>query len=202
MTITTFIIIACVLTTLLAWNNADTMSRLILDPYMVRQHGQIYRMFSSMLLHADYGHLIFNMITLYSFGDIMEFYLVSYYGIELGKIMYLGLFLLMGFLADVPDVYISKSNNRSLGASGAVSGILLFAVMLAPMNKVCLYFAICIPGIVFAGLFLAYSYYMTKKGGTYINHSAHFYGSLAGIIAVIVLFPSIVWDTFRSFLPF
>jgi len=186
----------------MAWNNRDTLDKLILEPYLVRNDGQYYRLVTSMLLHADWGHLLFNMLTLYSFGEIMELYLTYSFGLELGRVMYLGLFLVCGILADVPDVFISKSNTPSLGASGAVSGVLLFAVMLAPMDKVCLYFSICIPGIVFAGLYLGYSYYMTRRGDTYINHSAHFYGSLAGIIAVLILFPQQVWMAFASILPF
>ena len=78
---------------------------------------------------------------------------------------------------------------RSLGASGAVSAVVFAAIFLEPLNGIGLIFipGITIPGFVFGPLFLIVTAYLDKRGGGGINHSAHLWGALYGVVFLIVM---------------
>jgi membrane associated rhomboid family serine protease len=54
-----------------------------------------------------------------------------------------------------------------------------------------------VPAIVYGALFLIYSAYMSRKGGDHVNHDAHFYGALFGILFTIAVRPIVV-DVFLN----
>lgn len=198
--VTFLIIVIAVVNSIYCFSNESALRRQWMDPYLIRQKGQYERLVTSQFIHADWMHLLFNMITLYSFGEIVEQTLVMSYGFTLGKIIFLVMYLMTGIIADLPDV-LDKSNNRpSLGASGAVSGILLFSVLLYPANRICLYFAICMPGILFAILYLVGSWYLGRQGNSYINHRAHLTGALVGVGFAFLLFGKTILYTLAQYL--
>jgi Rhomboid family. len=85
--------------------------------------------------------------------------------------------------------YIKHRNNNSyasLGASGGVSAVLFAFILLVPWATIYV-FVIPVPAIVFGVLYLVYSQYMSKKGGDNINHDAHFWGAMFGIVALLVI---------------
>ena len=87
--ITLIIIIATSIISFIAFSNHNLMDQFIFYPPAVRR-GQIYRFFSCGLIHADWGHLIFNMIALYMFGEICgSNNLLECFG-PIGKLVYLG----------------------------------------------------------------------------------------------------------------
>ena len=71
---TTIFIIVTVIVSALAFQNHSLYQKLIFNPYTINTQKQWYRFFSSGLIHADVIHLAINMIVLYSFGSIVEFY--------------------------------------------------------------------------------------------------------------------------------
>ena len=76
---------------------------------------------------------------------------------------------------------------RSLGASGAVSAIVFAGIFLQPTLQIGFFFIPpIIPGFVFGPIYLALTVYLSKKGGGGINHSAHLWGSLYGVVFLIV----------------
>jgi membrane associated rhomboid family serine protease len=97
----------------------------------------------------------------------------------------------------LPTYYKHRNdeNYRSLGASGAVSAVIFAFILIKPWDTLQVFF-IPIPSIVYAVLFLGYSVYMSRKGGDYINHDAHFFGALFGIVFTIGVHP----DTVNTFL--
>ncbi len=124
-----------------------------------------------------------------------------------GKIIYV-IFYLMGILvADIPT-YLKHKNNvnfQSLGASGAVSGVVFGMILFYPTEKIYLFGLLGIPGILYAILFVWYSYAMEKRGRGFINHSAHLYGALFGWVFISLIYPSIWIHFFReilNYLPF
>jgi membrane associated rhomboid family serine protease len=131
------------------------------------------------------------MFTMYFFGKIMEAW---YMGI-LGLPNYYFLILYLGALVfSLVPTYIKHRldyDYRSLGASGAVSAILFAFILLRPWQTIYVFF-IPIPAIIYGVLFLGYSVYMARKGGDFINHDAHFYGALFGIIFTIAVKPAVV----------
>lgn len=182
------IIITCILS-IGGFSNIKMINDLVFWPPMVKQRHQYYRFISSGFIHADWMHLLFNMITFYSFGQVMEFFFVA----KIGKAGYL-LFYLGGIILSELPSYIKHINNyqyRSLGASGAVSAILFSFILLAPWQTLYVFF-FPLPAIVFAILYFIYTAYMNKKGGDFINHSAHLWGGIYGILFTIILDPGVI----------
>ena len=98
-------------------------------------------------------------------------------------------------VSNIPS-YIKHRNDynyRSLGASGAVSAVLFAFILLRPWETIYVFF-FPVPAIIYAALFLGYSAYMSRKGGDYINHDAHFFGALFGMAFTIIVRPEVVRD--------
>ena len=188
--ITTILIIANVGASFYAWNSPTVMSNWLMNPYQINRKNQYYRFLSSGFIHADYMHLFFNMFTLYSFGGYLESAYKYQYGHEMGGIFYLALFLIGILVSDMPSYFKHKDdpNYNSLGASGGVSAIIFACIMLNPWLSMSIYF-IPIKGIFFAVLYVWYSVWMSKKGYDNINHSAHLYGGLFGVVFMAVTYP-------------
>ena len=182
------IVITCVVS-FMAFSNEKLMSNLIFYPPAVSNQRQWYRFFSCGLIHADVPHLIFNMISLYLFGKFVEDKFVEIFQ-EKGKLLYLLMYIAALPVCLLPT-YAKNRNNyqyRSLGASGAVSAVVFAGLMIAPYVEVGFFFIPpFIPGFVFAPLYLAFSYYLERKGGGNINHSAHIWGALFGLAFIIVV---------------
>ena len=183
-----------VLVSAYAWSNHDLMESWILRPYrMARDNGQWYRFLTSGFLHADWGHLLFNMIAFYSFGQLVLFYLKVGLGETNGLLIFLLLYLGGIVVSDIPTYFRHRDDRQygSLGASGGVASVLFAGVIFAPLNKIYMMFIpVGIPGFIFGFLYLAYSYYQGRRRGDNINHDAHFYGALYGVILVLVLMPA------------
>lgn len=193
------IIITCIIS-YLAFQSQSIMSKLIFSPYTVQKNKEYYRFLSSGLVHASWQHLIFNMITLYSFGVITENYYRATFG-EYGNILFLLLYLGSMFFADLSTYYKHKNNPyyASLGASGATCAVLIAAILFDPLQRII--FPFPMPAFLFAIIFMAYSFYAGKQTPKYdnTNHEAHFYGGLFGLLFTILLSPSVVKNFFNHF---
>jgi membrane associated rhomboid family serine protease len=191
MTITLGIVIFTCLLSISAISNSKLMDDLIFYAPAIAQRKQYYRFLSHGFIHADYIHLAFNMIALYSFGQALEEQLFSHECVfgKKGVLFYVLLYVGGLIVASIPD-YLRHRNNynfRSLGASGAVSGVIFAAIALLPQLPIRFFFIpIDIPGYVFGLLYLVVSAYLDKKGGGNINHSAHFWGAAYGLIFTFV----------------
>ena len=148
--------------------------------------GEKVRSFTSGFLHVDWLHLGFNMYALYLFGDIVAKIL----GIQEFLIIYFGS-LLAGSLY---SLYYHKDEPyySSVGASGAVSGIVYSSILLYPGMELFLFFIpIPIPGYIFGVGYLLYSIYGMKKQLGNIGHSAHLGGAIGGFVITLLLNPII-----------
>lgn len=187
LSITIVIIIITVLVSLGAFNNQKMMDDLIFYPPAITQRKQWYRFLTSGFLHADYPHLIFNMLTLYFFGEMME----SLYSLYLGKLGFL-IFYFGGIIFSGIPSFIKHRNSyhyRSLGASGGVSAVVFAFILFAPWEW--FYFP-PVPAIIYGVLYMAYSAYMSKKGSDNINHDAHLWGAIYGIAFTIIMEPKVI----------
>ncbi len=172
--------------TFLGFNNPDIINKTILWPYGMKRKNEWYRFITSGFIHADIMHLAFNMFTLYFFGRAVEAYFTTY---NLGgTISYLALYFLGMIVASLPSYLKNKDdyNYRSLGASGAVSAVVFACILFNPWGTIIIYI-IPMPFIVYAVLYVAYCVYMSKRGGDYINHDAHLWGSLFGLLFTLAL---------------
>ena len=185
MSITFIIIIITAAVSILAFNREQMKDDLLFWPYYINREGQYYRFITNGVLHADAMHLIFNMVSFYSFGMALENYLFKALFGELSRAMLAILYVTAIIVAVVPDYikYKNKSYYRSLGASGAVSAIVFAAITIQPNMPIQFFFIpFKIPGFVFGICFLILSASLAKKGGGNIGHSAHFWGSVYGIV--------------------
>lgn len=200
MTITLAIIIITCLISFTTFNRPEQMDKLSFWPYYVRERKQYYRFLTSGFLHADYMHLFFNMLTLWFFGRTIEAAFVIIFG---GKLHFILLYVLGLILPDISTYFKYKDTYgyRSIGASGAVSAILFSAILLSPWSWIGVFF-IPVPAIVYGVLFLAYSVYMSKRGGDGINHDAHFWGAVLGIVYPLIFKPELGKLFLQQFLSF
>ena len=180
-----------------AWSKNELMESWIMQPYlMARSGGQWYRLLTSGFLHADWGHLLFNMFAFYSFSPVVLATLVAKYGQGAGIGLFLLLYLGGIIISDLPTYFQHRNDPgyRSLGASGGVSSVLFASILLFPVNNSgggIIIFPIPIPiqPFLFGFLYLAYSWYMGRRRGDNINHDAHFYGALYGVVLMLALMP-------------
>jgi membrane associated rhomboid family serine protease len=134
-------------------------------------------MFLSHFSHADGAHLLFNMITLYSFGPVVEE--------GLGPVNMLLIYAVAGVVSTVFVYYLHRANPRyrALGASDSVTGIIFAAIVILPSMEVLFFFLpIPIPAPVFAVAYIALSTYLMKRGGGNISHEAHLAGAASGLL--------------------
>ena len=189
--ILTIIILITVGVSLLAFKNQDMMQKMMYIPYDCKHNNNFSRMFTHMLIHADFGHLLFNMFSLYFLGDYLLHYAFVYeYGMMQGQLHFLALYVLGGLFATVIPFIRNKDNPnyRSLGASGAVSSVIFAAILWNPsMELQILFIPFPIPAYIFGPLYLLYEFYAAKKGGTGIAHDAHIGGALFGILYVLII---------------
>ena len=151
--------------------------------------GEHVRMITSAFLHADLGHLFFNMFTLYMFAPVVIQYFdnFSFLSIYAGSLVFGSLLTLLFHKDDY--------SYRAIGASGAVTGILYSAILLQPDMSLFLFFIpIPIPAYLFGIGYLLYSIYGMKAKNDNIGHTAHFGGAIGGYLLTIIKEPQMITD--------
>ncbi len=180
--------VTCVVS-FIALKHRSLWYRLVLWPPGVSERHEYWRLVTSGFVHADLGHLLFNMITLFFFGSLMERFFVPRIG-EAGYV----LFYLGGLVVSSLPSCLKHWNDTqyaSLGASGAVSCVRFGFVMLQPWALIFVFF-FPLPAIVYAIMFVAYSVYMEHRGGDRINHGAHLWGAAYGVVVTAVVDPRVL----------
>lgn len=188
MSVTLIIIIITVIVSLFAFRSQKVMDDLIFYPAAITENNQYYRFITYGFIHADLSHLFFNMYAFYLFGGACEDSFRNIFG-DYGKTFYLLLYFLSLIACVIPDFNKHKTNAgyRSLGASGAVSAVVFAYILFRPLQGIGLLFIpVFIPGFLFGILFLIISYFLGKKGGSRINHSAHIWGAIFGVVFLII----------------
>jgi membrane associated rhomboid family serine protease len=195
--ITVIIVVLTTILSFLAFNNSRLMDALIFWPPAISMRRQYYRFLSCGFIHADLMHLAFNMFTLYFFGRGLELFYMGRLGLQ--HYYFTLLYLSAIVVANIPS-YLKQHDNynyRSLGASGGVCAVLFAFILIDPWETLQLFFSIDVPAIVYAVLFLAYTIYMSRRGGDNVNHDAHLWGAIYGIVFTIIARPSVV-NTFLN----
>lgn len=143
------------------------------------------------------------MFVLYTFGQIVEANYKEMFGEEKGMYYYLLLYF-GGMALSVAHTFSKHKNDpgyNALGASGAVAAVMFAFILFHPMEKLYLYGVLGLPGILFGVLYLGYCYYAGRKQADFINHDAHFWGALFGVLFTVVLNPQVL-RIFVNQLPF
>ena len=183
---TLVLIAATCLVSYFAWQDRALLDKLMLWPPAIARRGEWYRLLSYGFVHADGAHLLFNMITLYFFGGLVE----RLFAAQLGPVGYV-LFYLGGIVASILPTYTRHRDDpsyRSLGASGAVSAVLFTFILVQPWSLIFIFFIPC-PAIVYGVLYVGYSIWMDRRGQDNVNHSAHLWGAAYGVAVSLVIEP-------------
>jgi membrane associated rhomboid family serine protease len=191
----TYIILAItVITSIMAMDNSSLKSKLMFNAYMIHDRKEWYRFLSHGLIHADWFHLIFNMLSFYMFGKAVESYYSEIFGVK-GILFYLLLYVGGLIMSSLYSYEKNKHNAyyNALGASGAVSAVIYAFIFLNPLARITLMFIpIPMPAYLFGFIFLGIEYYLSKRGNTGIAHDAHFWGAVYGLVLTLVLRPSLL----------
>ena len=152
------------------------------------QKNEYFRLLTSGFLHVNTTHLIFNMFTLYMFGDIV----IQITGIYLFLLIYIASLLAGNYFTYFN--HKNESNYTAVGASGAVTGIMYSSILIFPQMKLALLFLpIPIPGYILGILYLLYTLFSMKNRMDNIGHTAHFGGAVAGFVITILIYPSLIY---------
>lgn len=191
LSITIIIVAITVLVSWRAFNDRALLERLILWPPAVERRKQYDRLLGYGFVHADWMHLIFNMITLWSFGTAVE-RVFSEWITPVGYV----LFYLSAIVVSILPTYITHRNDanyRSLGASGGVSAVLFAFILFDPWSTLIIFpIPVPIPAFLFAILYVGYSIWMDRRGRDNVNHSAHLWGAAYGLLFTVLLEPKVL----------
>ena len=162
----------------------QVIERNLFRPYWLLRRRQYHTFFSSGFVHADLGHLLFNMITFYFFAFTFER--------TVGTLSFVLLYL-VGLAGSHTCTYFSHKNQpeyASLGASGAISAVLFAYIVYYPSTTLMIMFLpVPIPAPLFAVGYVVYSYWASRQQHGRINHDAHLCGALSGLVFVAVSDP-------------
>lgn len=177
------ILVATIAMSYYGFNNATFFNRYMFNVGAV-QKGDYVRLISSGFLHANWEHLIFNMISLFFFYEVVTD--------SMGELLFVFIYfgsMLLGNIFSL-QIYKRQSYYSAIGASGAVSGIIFTAIALYP-KAIKVNF---LPGWLFGALYFGYSVFMmfNPQKGDNLGHTAHIGGALFGLAVVVLYAPTIV----------
>ncbi|KIA94550.1 peptidase [Pedobacter kyungheensis] len=189
--VASLIFVFTIITSLYAFYDHSIYGKFMLHPYSVSKGHKVWTVITSGLIHADWMHLFFNMFTFVAFAFTLEQLLGSF---KFGLLYFLAL-----ILSDLPTIFKHKDhfNYNSLGASGAISAVLFSFILFSPTSKISIMFIpIGIPAWIFGIIYLIYCAYASRNSRDGINHDAHFFGALTGLIFTIIFVPGILQNFF------
>lgn len=165
-----------------AFQHPRLAERLLLWPPAVKR-GQYDRLLTHGLVHADLQHLLFNMITLFFFGRLVE----QVIGALAGPVVFLAFYFSAVVVAILPSWlrHRDDSRYRSLGASGAVSALLFAAILLDPWMMI--FVPIPVPAILYGVGYVAWSWWADRNSMDGVNHNAHLSGAIYGVLFMLMM---------------
>jgi membrane associated rhomboid family serine protease len=189
------LVIIISLTSVLAFSNKDIIRQFQFNAFKIFHKRQYYRMLSHALVHANWEHLLVNMIVLWSFGTVVEHSFQLNFGGN-SSYYFLALFIGSVIFSSLLSLYKQRNNvyYNAVGASGAVSAVLFAAIFFNPWEPIYFFGVLPLPGIIFGVLYLYYSFYMSRKKLDNIGHDAHYMGAVIGFCTPIIIRPSLFLD--------
>lgn len=160
-----------------------------IDSILIRK--DYLRLISSGFLHVSWSHLIFNLISLYAFSNLLELQL----GIKNFLLVYFTSMLGGNLLALF--VHRNHGDYSSVGASGAISGVIFASIALFPGLEIgFLIIPFYIPSWIYGILYIAYTIYGIRSDKDNIGHENHLGGALTGMLLAIILQPTALLENY------
>jgi membrane associated rhomboid family serine protease len=178
-----FILILTIGTSVIAWQYEGLFRLFALNPWTLLREGRYYTFLTSGLIHADLAHLFVNMFTFYSFAFALERLL--------GHWQFLALYAASLILSNLTTTVKHRDDPSyfCVGASGAVTAVIFSFIIYEPRATIGLFGILPIPALLFAVLFVGWSYYAARYRETRVNHAAHLWGALSGLALTLLLDP-------------
>jgi membrane associated rhomboid family serine protease len=187
------ILIVTVVVSFIGLNQPAFLAKTMLRPYSLFRNREYEKLITSGFVHADLGHLIFNLITFYFFAFPLER--------RIGSLSFLALYFIGMVLSEIGTCLKHRNNPEyaSLGASGAILAVLFASIMYFPKSSMILFpIPIPIPAPLFAVGYLAYTWWQSKQNVGRVNHDAHFGGAITGIGFVAATDPGAIRGFFDA----
>ena len=189
------ILVVTIIVSVIGLSSPRLIERAVLRPYQIARGSGYAGLITSGFVHASVGHMLFNLITFYSFGFRLE-------GV-MGSMRFVALYASALLISGIGTCVKHRNDPAyaSLGASGAILGVLFASIVYFPRQSLfILPFPIPIPAPLFAVGYLAFSWYSSRTNRGQINHDAHIFGALTGLAFVLITDPTTFTDVVRSFL--
>lgn len=185
--ITYGIIVVTVLVSMAAFRNVSLYEKSLFSTYSILKEHEYHRTITSAFIHADIGHLLFNMFSFYAFSYSLEYF----YGHHRTALIYLTGAVAGSLLSLV--IHRKDPDYRAVGASGAVCGIIFASIFLLPGGSIIVFpLPIPIPAWAYAIIFILASIYGLDRNRGNIGHDAHLGGALSGIASAAIIDPASV----------
>ncbi|HWK51687.1 MAG TPA: rhomboid family intramembrane serine protease [Steroidobacter sp.] len=177
------------------FGNTRLIDNCIFRPYWFLRRREYHTIVTSGFVHADLMHLLFNMVTFYFFGFLLE---QTIGGIHFALLYFIG--LVISHLG----TYIKHKHEpeyASLGASGAISAVLFAAIVFYPQNSLYIIpIPVPIPAPLFGIAYLAWTWWAARNVQGRVNRDAHFAGAITGLVYVALIAPSAYRHFFANLL--
>ena len=159
------------------------LSRHFLTSPFHLEHGWLDSLLLAGFSHIELMHILINMFVLWSFGSVLE----RLWGLRLFVSFYLGALVVANLSHSLVSLWLLDDRMAfALGASGAVSGILIAFSLLFPKQQILLFGIVPLPAwtaaLLFVGLDIWGLMAQQAGGGLPIGHGAHLGGALAGLV--------------------
>lgn len=163
------------------WVRPQLVERCVLRPYWLHRSREWHTLVTSGFVHKDLAHLLLNMLSYWFFVFQLQR--------RIGAAAFAVLYLTALVLSNVPTVLKHRRDPAygSLGASGAISAVLFASIVYFPDQELMILpFPVPIPAPLFAVAYVGYSWWSARQGRDGINHDAHLFGALVGLLFVAV----------------
>ncbi|MBS1562533.1 MAG: rhomboid family intramembrane serine protease [Bacteroidetes bacterium] len=183
------IVIITAMITIVAFRDVSLMERWLFVPQRVLRDRQWYRLLTSGFIHADYMHLLFNMVSM--------LFIASYVEHVLGVVRMVPLYVAGIVVGNLATMALRRHEPwmRAVGASGGVSAMIGALICMIPDASFMIFpVPIPIPAWIYGILFLVGSIFGMRRGTDNIGHEAHAGGMLVGIAAIVMYRPLMIVD--------